>query len=44
MHPFLTAELLRMRHAELLRDAEAYRAVAAHRPRRSRRRLPRRSA
>jgi hypothetical protein len=44
MHPFVTAELLRMRHADLLRDAEEYRAAAAHRPRRARRRLIRRAA
>ncbi len=40
MHPFLTAELLRIRHAELLRDADAYRAAAAFRPRRRRPRRP----
>lgn len=44
MHPFLTAELMRMRQAELLRDAEAYRAVAAFRLRRGRRRRPRHPA
>jgi hypothetical protein len=44
MHPLFTAELLRMRHADLLRDAEAYRAVVAHRPRRTRRLLARRAA
>jgi hypothetical protein len=38
MHPYLTAEYLRVRHADLLRDAESYRAATAHRPRPARRR------
>ena len=39
MHPHLLAEYARDRHATLLRDAESYRTAAAHRPRRTRRRL-----
>jgi hypothetical protein len=39
MHPQFIAEYVRLHHADLLRDAEAYRAASAHHPRRPRRRL-----
>jgi hypothetical protein len=39
MHPPFNAEYVVLRHADLLRDAEAYRAATAHHPRRTRRRL-----
>jgi hypothetical protein len=42
MHPFLAADYQMARHADLLREAAAYRAAAAHRPRGTRRGLLRR--
>jgi hypothetical protein len=39
MQPYFIPEYVRLRHADLLRDAEAYRAATAHRPRRPRRLL-----
>jgi hypothetical protein len=37
MHVLLPYEYARIRHADLLREARAYRAAAAYRPRRTRR-------
>jgi hypothetical protein len=34
MHPFLTSEITRLHHEELLRDADAHRVRAAFLPRR----------
>jgi hypothetical protein len=39
MHPHIFPEYRDAHRADLVRDAEAYRAAAAHRPRRPRRRL-----